>query len=120
VVHGKGVDRGEPCVIGGLRDVQEGGFDGWFFVFPVGEGVSSLGKSVRKFANFTLGERGVGTLVTESTKGCFCATVSGVFPLMLLNQSNFRMYPSLPPVNIHRIQGVAQKALMEVAWGAAT
>ena len=60
------------------------------------------------------------TLVTESTNGCFCATVKGVLPLMLLNQSNFLMYPSFPPVNIHLIHGVAQKALMEVACGAAT
>ena len=42
MVHGEGVDGGEPCVVSGLGDVQEGGFDSWFFVFPVGESVAGL------------------------------------------------------------------------------
>jgi hypothetical protein len=58
-------------------------------------------------------------LVTESTNGCRCATVSMSFPLTVSTQLNFLMYPSCPPLNTQRISGVAVTALIEVACGAA-
>jgi hypothetical protein len=60
-----------------------------------------------------------GTLVTLSTNGCFCATVKGTLPFIPAKWSNLRIYPSLPPVNTHRISVVAAIALTEVACGAA-
>jgi hypothetical protein len=57
--------------------------------------------------------------VTLSTKGCRCATVNMTFPLAVSTQLNFRIYPSAPPVKIHRRSGVAVTALIEVLCGAA-
>ncbi|KAH0281699.1 hypothetical protein KCU91_g4, partial [Aureobasidium melanogenum] len=57
--------------------------------------------------------------MTLSTKGCFCATVKGTFPLAVSTQLYMRMYPSVPPLNTHLMSGVAVTALIDVLCGAA-